>query len=222
MNIEGTLDAVAGCALPPELKNYLDRFIRREGDSLLRRALKADPARVLKNIESLLSSAAGALGLPAGKVLSVTGFDYNNFTRDRLEAALAELRVVDLLAREGFSDIKVLPTGASRSADIAASLGGDVFAFEVRCVKALPAGDVEGFLKDLYLKKIKQARVSVKKKNARRAGVFIVVDPAGLAAAPAGPLRELAGLVYKSIGRPAGENVCLVSGGVAAFHPPFR
>ncbi|MDQ7773888.1 MAG: hypothetical protein RDU13_10225 [Elusimicrobiales bacterium] len=223
MNTEGTLRAVEDCGLPPELKNYLGRFIRMEADSSLRRALKADPARVLKNMEALLSSASAALGLPAGKAISVTGFDYNNFTRDRLEAALAELRAVDLLALEGFSDMKVLPAGASRSADIEASLGGEVFAFEVRCVKSLPPEAAGEFLKELYLKKIRQARISVKKKDARRAGVFIVVDPVGVAGTvSAGELRALAGRVYGALGGPAGEHVCLVSGGTAAFHPPFR
>lgn len=240
MNIEGTLEAVAGCGLPPELKDYLGRFIRRKEESSLRRALKADPARVLKNIEALLVSASGALGLPAGRILSVTGFDYNNFTRDRLEAALAELRAVNLLAREGFSDIKVLPTGAARSADIAASLRGVSFAFEVRCVngdndlfaadvftgtgdKTRSAGkDAVVFLKNVYLKKIRQARVSRKKEGAGRIGVFIVVNPAGFVQlTEAGELRGLAGQVYEALGRPAGEHVCLVSGPAAAFYPPF-
>ncbi|KAF0125991.1 MAG: hypothetical protein FD189_1766 [Elusimicrobia bacterium] len=228
MNKEGTLKAVADSGLPPRLKIYLAGFISREVSSPLRRALKADPAGLLGNMKSLLSSAAAVLGLPEEGLLSATGFDYNNFAADRLEAALAELMAVSLLAGEGFSDIKVLSPGRSRGADLSASLGGETFAFEVRCVNGesslFAAGkDPVGFLKSVCLKKIRQARISVKKKNARRAGVFIVVNPAGFVQlAEAGELRELARRVYEALGEPAGEHVCLASGGGAAFHPPFR
>lgn len=221
MSARNGLGAVESCGLPPRLKIYLAGFIRRGADSPLRRALKADPAGLLGNIKGLLSSAAGVLGLPEEEVLPATGFGHNNFAADRLEAALAELRAVVLLAREGFSAIKAPPPGAARSADIEASLGGEIFAFEVRRVKALPAGSAEEFLKRVYLKKIRQARISVKKRKARRAGVFIVTDPAGLAPAAAG-LGALAARVYVALGRPPGEHICLAAGGAAAFHPPFR
>lgn len=241
MNIEGTLKAVEGCGLPAELKNYLCRFVRLEAASSLRRALKADPVRVLKNIGNLMASASAALGLPEEKVLSNTDFDYKNLDHDRLESALAELRVVNLLDLEGFSEIKVVPKRKDKSADILASLSGEIFAFEVKCVngdnnllatnfftdldgKTRTAGkDAVVFLKNVYLKKIRQARVSRKKEGAGRIGVFIVVNPAGFVQlTEEGELRELAGRVYEALGGPAGEHVCLASGGASAFHPPFR
>ncbi|MDT8287752.1 MAG: hypothetical protein RQ748_11630 [Elusimicrobiales bacterium] len=241
MNIEGTLEAVAGCGLPPELKSYLGRFIRMEADSSLRRALKADPARILKNIEVLLSSASAVLGQPEEEVLSNTDFDYENFDHDRLESALAELRVVNLLDLEGFSKIKVVPKRKDKSADILASLSGEIFAFEVKCVngdnnlfatdfftgadgKTSAAGkDAVVSLKNGYLKKIRQARVSRKKEGAGQIGVFIVINPVGFVhLTEVWELVELAGRVYESLGCPAREHVCLVSGAAAAFHPPFR
>lgn len=238
MNIEGTLEAVAGCGLPPELKDYLGRFIRLEADSSLRRALKAEPSKVLKNMEALLLSASGVLGLPAAEALSKTDFDCKNLDHDRLESALAELRVVNLLDGEGFADIEMIPKGKGKTADISASLRGESFVFEVRCVngdnKRFPSDsfidigegakdEAVNFFAGIYKKKIRQARVMSKKAGYGRRGTFIVINPVGFfIPTESWGLDDMAMRVYAEVGRPSGEHVCLVSGGAAAFHPPFR
>ncbi|HNT97979.1 MAG TPA: hypothetical protein PKK31_06930 [Elusimicrobiales bacterium] len=227
MNRKEVLAAIAASGLPPRLAAYLGQFIAQGTASELRKALKADPARRLGNIKALLDSSAAALALPAEGILSITGFDYNNFAPDRLEAALAELRAVNILARRGFTEIRFLPGGQRREADISAVLAGEKYFFEVHCLKnrdAFSGADEkkERRLKDLCRKKLGQAHASGRRERSARAGVFLVADPAG-AVSPMtdGALTDLASRMHASMGSPAGEHICLSAGGESAIFPSF-
>ncbi len=227
MDRKAILAAIAASGLPPELTAYLGKFVEQGTASELRKALKTDPGRLLGNIKALLDSSAAALALPADEILSITGFDYHNFAPDRLEAALAELRAVNILARRGFTDIRFLPGGQRKEADISASLAGEKYFFEVRCLKnggafSGAADEPLRRLKAVCRKKLAQARTSRRREQPSRAGVFLVADPAG-AASPAAevPLAALASRVHAALGSPDGEYICLSAGGESAVFPPF-
>ncbi|HOI43272.1 MAG TPA: hypothetical protein PK523_10040 [Elusimicrobiales bacterium] len=227
MKREDILKAISDSGLPPRLKDYLKVLVRTGTGSELRRDLKADAAGLLDSISTLLHSASAALDAPCDEILCTTGFDYNNFSGDRLEAALAELRAVSILADMGFTGIRLLPGGRSREADISAGLSGKKFAFEVRCVKRAsgPSKDLDDRVESLravYEKKVRQARVSRRRENSERIGVFIVSAPArAVPMTGGGELSSLAARVYEELGRPAEEHVCLAAGASAAVFPPF-
>lgn len=219
--------AIAASGLPPALTAYLEKFTALGSGSELRKALKADPVRLLENIRDLLYPAAAALGLPAEEILAITGFDYRNFAPDRLEAALAELRAVNILTRAGFTGIRFLPGGRRKEADIAAGLRGNRFFFEVRYLKkaaAFSGADEEKLLrlKAVCRKKLGQARASGRREAGTRAGVFLVADPAGSAPPPVKTeLKVLAARVHAALGTRQGEHVCLSGGDSSAVFPPF-
>ncbi len=227
MNRKEVLAAIAAAGLPPELAAYLEKFIAQGTASELRKVLKTDPGRLLGNIKALLDSSAAALALPAGEILAITGFDYNNFAPDRLEAALAELRAVNILARRGFTEIRFLPDGQRKEADISAILAGEKYFFEVRCIKdrdAFSGADERKArrLKEVCRKKLAQARASGRREASARAGVFLVSNPAGSAPPPRKKdLQVLASRLHAALGAPEREHICLSAGGAAAVFPPF-
>jgi len=241
MNREELHKIISGSRLPARVKKYISAFADSGADSWLKYIFKAAPVSLLANISSVMEQAAANLGLSPEEVLFATGFHPGNLAPERLEAALAELLAVNFLAREGFSSISSVPQSRSKTADITAARGGSTYAFEVRCVTRdsgfsavdfIP--DAEGRIKEAgqkalpvlekkYRKKMPQAACSRKKNNLSHCGLIFVVNSSNFAPfAESEGLTELAAALYKKVGSPERQHLCLLSGGETGVFPAWK
>lgn len=240
MNRAAVRKAIADALLPLQVKEYLSAFADSGADSEFRRALKADPARLLADISRLIDRAAAVTGILREAVLFATGFHPGNLAPVRLEAALAELRAADFLAGESFSAVCLVPGARGKTADITASRGGNTYAFEVRCVTGFrgsaPASffDKEGRLRPAgekavallvkkYRKKMPQAAVSKKKAGLSHCGLVLVTSINDFSPFnETNGMKTLAKAVYERTGSRPGEHICLLAGGQAAVFPDWQ
>ncbi len=234
------LEFIASSGLPGAVKGYFSRSVALRTPSGLRTALKKDPPAFIGNIGRLLADGAAALGCADGEALFVTGFNPNDLAPERFWSALAELRAVLFLAREGFSGLTLLRQSGGTGADISGQRGDGVYVFEVRCLRAgraagplaylaggpaapgrPPAAAVE-YLRLKYDKKIRQVNSSRKKTGHKYGGVILALDPAGLSGGPApAALKELAAALHLAKNSPPCTHVCLLAGTAGAVFPDW-
>jgi hypothetical protein len=223
MKKEGLLKLIGDSALPAALKAYLAGMLVRKLPSSLREALKKEPEAFLAGTAGLLREAGLALGCSGGEALARSGFDAANLAADRLEAALAELLAVVFLRSEGFSALGFIRRGIGKTADISAERGGLHYAFEV-CSTRTAAGALSlDFLELKYDKKIRQAKVSSKKRGPGRACLVLAAGPVSFRGFfPDEELAALARGLYERKNRPLNTHICLLAGGRAAVFPPWE
>ena len=222
MNKAGVLELIAGSALPEGIKTCLAGTAAMKETSALKKALRKDPAGLLRGIGGLLVAAAGVLGLPGEAALFITGFNANNRAPERFEAALAELRAAVFLASLGFSGLELVAQSGSRTADLSGRRGGLRCVFEVCRLRddGSPAG-IER-LRSKYAKKIRQVKVSRKKYACGLGGLVLLDGPLGFGPlAPDPALLALAARVSPAGNKAGGEHLCLIRGNGYAVWPPL-
>ena len=191
----------------------------RAASPALRAALKKD-LTLAPALLALLARAGRLFGCPAEEALFLTGFDRADATPGRLDAALAELGAAEFLSREGFSAITPLARSTRPTADLAASLGGDAYVFEVRWVSGGFGEDAVRKLSDKCAKKAAQLGAAVKRSGAAAGGIIFAAGlPVGRAGAAA-ELREAAVRLRELAGR-GRRHVCLISGRRSAAYPEW-
>ncbi len=218
------LERIERSGLAANVKGYCAGIIRSSLSSSLKDALKADAAKVIENIDALLTAGGEILGCSKEEVLFTTGFNKNNMAPERFESALAELRAAVFLHREGFSGLKLIGAGAKKTADIFGVRDGLKYVFEVCCVRgkdgpsAAPAGHLEA-KRDAKLVQVNSSR---KEYGCERGGVVFVTDPYGLAAfAGDNELKKLAGALHAGMKKFRSVHVCLISGVRGAVFPEW-
>jgi hypothetical protein len=233
------LSLIAASALPGDIKEYFARAAGRETPSGLKAAMRKDPPAFIENIRRLLAAGGAALGCPADKILFLTGFNKNDLAPERFEAALAELRAALFLVRAGFSGVNLLSQSRGTGADIAGTLGGIKYIFEVRCLRSAggPLAYLSGkgaapkapelqaikYLRLKYEKKIRQVNSSRKRTGNKYGGVILALDPAGFDGGPAAPaLRELAAALHLAMNSPRFTHVALLAGPAGAVFPDWQ
>ena len=93
------------------------------------------------------------MGCSKEEAMFITGFNKNDMAPARFEAALAEIRAVVFLHREGFNELSFIRQGSGTSADISAIRGGKNYVFEVCCLQAEKAPGRVDYLELKYDKK---------------------------------------------------------------------
>ncbi len=191
----------------------------RAASPALRAALKKDPS-LSPALAALLARSGRLFGCPAEEVLFLTGFDKDDATPGRLDAALAELRAADFLHLEGFTDIVPLARSSRPTADLAASRGGASYVFEVRWVGGGFGGDVVKKLSDKCAKKAVQLGAAIKRTGADAGGlIFVAGLPLGGQSGAAG-LSEAAEELREKAGR-GRRHICLIDGRSSAAYPEW-
>lgn len=233
------LKLIEASGLPAEVKKYCANIAGGGLRSSLKTALKKNPGVVIGNIDGLLTAASSILARSKDELLFATGFNRNNGSPERFEAALAEIRAAVFLHAGGFSDLKLIGPGMKKTADIYGTLGGEKYVFEVCCVQtaAAPASidhlyDKSGvvtatsgrkqvdYLELKYDKKVRQVRSSRKEYGCARGGLIFVVDPSGFSAfADGAGLEELARELYVRKNKPSSTHICILSGGNGRVFP---
>lgn len=202
----------AFAGLPPAVSGCL-----RAAGKEFRAAARKDPEGFGRELRLLLQAAAGLFGCTAEEALFLTGFDKNDTTPARLEAALAELRAAVFLESEGFSGIRPLARSAGKTADLAAERGGRRYVFEVRWVSGGFGADAVRRLKAKCRRKAAQAGTAAKKSGASARGV-VLVEGVRSGAGSSARLAETALAVSPAAN---GAHVCLISGRGSAVCPPW-
>jgi len=194
--------------------------VLRAASPALRAALRRHPAAAAE-LKELLSSAGALFGCLAGETIFYTGFEPGDATPGRLDAALAELRAALFLAGEGFAGIKPQGRSECRTADLAATRGGEEYLFEVRWVSGGFGADAVKKLSAKCERKAAQLRAALKRAPAGRGGVVFVAGPLFPAAAWRGPDLDSAARAVHAAQSRSGLHVCLLAGDASAVFPPW-
>lgn len=210
--------------LAGSVKEYCAGIIRSGSGSSLKDALKADAAKVIENIDGLLTAVGDILGCSKEEVLFTTGFNKNNMAPERFESALAEIRAAKFLHNEGFSGLKLIGAGAKKTADIFGVREGWKYVFEVCCIQRkdeLTAAPSD-HLGAKYDEKLVQVNSSRKEYGCERGGVVFVTDPYNLfTLTDDADLKKLAGEVHARKNKSRFVHVCLISGNSGAVFPEW-
>ncbi|HAF96185.1 MAG TPA: hypothetical protein DER10_04790 [Elusimicrobia bacterium] len=141
---------------------------------------------------------------------------------ERFEAALAEVRAVAFLHREGFGDLKFIAQNGGTSADISGARGGQKYVFEVCCLQADNGINSVDYLELKYDKKKRQLNSSRKKHKCTRGGLIFAARAAVFeSSACKADLRELAGGLYTKKNNPPFTHICLLSGNEGSVFPEW-
>ena len=92
---------------------------------------------VISSVNSIVDKACITTGRDKESLFRETDFDPKDLDPDRLDAAFAEIRVINYLSNEGFQNINLLraQTG-TLTADIVAHFGKNLYAIDVACASA--------------------------------------------------------------------------------------
>ena len=222
MDRSGILKLIQRSALPGDIREYLARVVGGGSGSSLKAALKEDPAALLKNMDRLLGEASGILGCSKEEALFITGFNKNDLAPERFEAALAEIRAVVFLNREGFSALRFISRDTGTSADIFGRKNEQNYVFEVCCCQADKDLNAE-YLELKYDKKRRQVNSSRKKQKCAFGGLIFAVRPSDFKGfADEEALKNIAGELHERKNKPGNTHVCILSGNSGVAFPKWR
>ena len=222
MDKPGALKLIESSGLPKDVKWYFARVVARKPHSALKAGLKKNPAALIKNIDRLLGAGSGIVGCAKEEVLFITGFNKNDMAPERFEAALAEIRAVVFLHREGFCDLRFIAQNGGTSADISGTKGDQNYVFEVCCLQADKDINSVDSLELKYDKKKRQLNSSRKKHKCERGGLIFAAKPAVFEGfAHKAGLRELACALYARKNNPSSTHICLLSGDKGSVFPEW-
>ncbi len=130
--------------LPALLVEHLLNSLAGDGTGFFLAELREAPERAVASARELLAAASRATGLSAEELVRRTDIEAADLRGHRVDGALAELRALRLLHRNGFEKIRLLRAdNRSKRADILAERGGARHAFDVKCAtRELGAGRV--------------------------------------------------------------------------------
>ncbi len=118
-------------SIPTKLVQQIDRCIEQ---GQLNRAISAileAPHKVLPAINEMFAMAASVTGLDSDEILRRTDFHHRDTAPERIESAFAEVRAINFLHQQEFTQIQPLRQQRTKCADIIASRDGEPYAVEV-------------------------------------------------------------------------------------------
>ena len=214
----------------------MDQLVAKEVQNGALLATLRDPDMVIPAINSMFQTAARITGLDPEEILRRTDFHPNDVAPERVESAFAEVRTINFLDVEKFTDIEPLRAGQQKKADIFARRGKTPYAVEV----ATSIYDATGrYSPDQMSKwlvsraaadgKIEQLNQTAGELGAERGVLVGIIDTHAPVIFQAHPAFLRAGqLVWESMGNPENRHVCFVTGretaGVGrddAVYPPW-
>ena len=216
------LKLIGSSGLPEGVKRYCADMVSGKLCSSLKTALRTNAVAVIGNIDRLLTDGSGILARSKEEILFATGFNKNNVSPERFEAALAEIRAVAFLHAGGFSGLKLIGTGIKRTADIRGVRGGKKYVFEVCCIQTANDLISADYLELKYDKKVRQVNSSRKECGCACGGLIFVMDPSGLSASADAPgYKDLARELYARKNNPPATHICILSGSSGCVFPEW-
>lgn len=113
---------------------HLIRCIRRDKRHRWHEALEENFDRVVQATSTVVDTACRNTNRDRNSLVRDTDFDPNDLDPDRLDAAIAELRGINHLGKEGFAPIRLLRAqSGTRTADVVAERYREKYALDVAC-----------------------------------------------------------------------------------------
>lgn len=120
--------------IPRQLWKYIENAIKKNvKDNLLSALTDSSPMDVLRRIDEIFVSACFACGLDSDTLTQRLNFNPNDIGEGRMDAFLAEVRVINRLHNWGFYDITALYQRTNKSAEFYCKHKNDEFVIEVFC-----------------------------------------------------------------------------------------
>lgn len=130
-----SLDRSAFAWIPPQLWNYYDRLLVRDGQELHRlvQAIQKQGAeQTWRGINELFRLACQATGLSPSQLFEKLGLGKNDFDSGNFQAMIGTLRAINMLTQHGFTRPQPLrPLSNRKEADFVAERDGTCYAVEV-------------------------------------------------------------------------------------------
>jgi hypothetical protein len=207
--------------LPDPVKQHLKLCIEAGKRHRWHDALEEDFETVVQKTLEVVNAACSNTRQNPDTLFRGADFDPSDLDPDRLDAAIAEFRAINHLAREGFQDIELLPAQpGTRTADIICTLRCKRYALDVACSSADAGRSVEmlaAYMLGVCERKERQLQDTKKARACDYAGVIFVVnsEPA-LVFGYQLLYRRAARQVYEALGSPHNYHIIVVTGREAA------
>lgn len=154
--------------VPVLLAKYVINAINHRADTDVVKALFIDYDKIINNINNLLIETSRVTNLDFDVLLRCTDLNKNDIQPLRLSNALAELRAINMLSKQGFENIEFLPARKDiKQVDLKASYKKKVYAIDVAQIKnesqPFRYGTVKAIIKKInekYNNKIDQLSMS--------------------------------------------------------------
>lgn len=207
--------------LPDPVKQHLRLSIEAGKRHRWHDALEDDFETVVQNTLEVVNAACTNTGQNPDSLFRGADFNPRNIDPDRLDAAIAEFRGINHLAREGFRNIELLPAQTdTRTADIVCARNGKRYALDVACSSAgadRPVEKLSTYMIGVCERKEEQLRNTRKASGCDYSGVvFVVNSELALVFGYQLLYRRAARQVYEALGSPRDYHVIVVTGQVAA------
>jgi len=211
---------IRDCDLPTAIKNHLIRCIHKGKRHRWQDALEEDFDQVVTSTNTIVDAACRNTGRDRDSLLRDTDFDPNDLDPDRLDAAIAELRGINHLRKEGFKNIRLLRAQpGTRTADLVAERNDQKYALDIACSSAGAARGVDAlaaYMLEVCRLKEKQLNNTKESAGCRYRGlVFVVNSEPALVFGHQLLYRRAARQAFETLGAPTDYFVVVVTGQVA-------
>jgi hypothetical protein len=223
MTIGAVLDELADQTKYPNVPSLLVKNLRHSSrlgkNNRALTALSDDSAVTMAAIETMFQNAAAATGQPPEELLRKTGLSARDADPVRIDCAFAELRTLNYLAAEGFSNLELLGGTDRKRADMRGERQGITYVIEVatsifdaskRTTSDALAAWIEG---RASYGKLTQLRSTLQEFGATRCVFVAVVDTSRLVALGSpSDFAKAAEQAWRRLGSPSNTWICVMNG----------
>lgn len=117
--------------IPGDLIRHAGHCLESDRPNRLTEELLRSPSLTTEALDAFFVKVSKIVNLKPDDLLDATDFSWRDMTPTRIESAIAELRAILFVDREGFEEIELLKAEGQKSADLTAVRGKDKFAIEV-------------------------------------------------------------------------------------------
>ena len=214
--------------IPSDLILHIRELQQKKVKSRLLDALSEDPQSTSEAIDRMFMKASQITGQTHDAVLAGTDFFWQDAHPVRVDAAFAEVRTINILNSQGFSDIKQITGTSLPSADLIASRKGQRYALEVADSVYYASGRFSpDQMSDWIFERYHSQGKGVQLKNTAsefscQRCVFVgIMDSASTVALQEAPEFKLsAETAWNRLGRDPTLDIAIYTGRVAAFRGP--
>jgi hypothetical protein len=207
-------------SIPSELVDFVRLCISEGVTNRLIEELLLDELATSDGLNEFFSRASHLSGLQPSQVLAATGFSSRDLDPSRIESAIAQLRAIFYMDREGFSRIRLIPAQGQKAADMVAERAGELYAAEVAtsiydAEKRFSPEELASWAFSRWESEGKKRQIeSTSEEHTCARGVFIcVISTKAAAALQTHPqFMEAAQLAWGYIGSPTTIHVSMVTG----------
>ncbi len=128
------LELEADPYIPKSLVDYYKNCINNRKENSLTRALFENKINTVKALSKMFQLAENHTGYDVNYIFEMTGLSVNDFDEARVDAALAEVRVLNYLGEMKFINFELIHDKHKRQSDIVAFYGNKKYCVEVTTI----------------------------------------------------------------------------------------